>query len=396
MQPAEFDFFSPDFHRDPFPYYARMRAAGVCKISPMGFHAVSRHADVQYALRATDVFSSSGFTDAYEPAWLGYNPGLHSMLTMDPPDHTKLRVLVNRAFAGSAIARVEPLVRRIVAGLVDDLARREEADIVEHLGVPLTAGVVGHFLGLDPAVHGRLKRWTDALLDVTPEPRDAAHAVRVIDSLAELQRYAHALLAERRNALGDDLISTLLRAEVDGHSLDDRALVAFFMLLIIAGVETTINLISKGALKLAERPDLHARLRDQPALVPRFVEEMLRWDPPTHTLFRLARKDVSLGDHVIPAGSLTMVMLAAANRDPAAFPDPDTFDLDRETHGHVAFGHGAHLCIGLGLARLEGRVAFEALTARFARLERTSAEVPVQHTMTVRAVPRLDLRLIPA
>lgn len=393
MQLPAFDFFSPEFQRDPFPFYARMREAGLSTIAPMGFHAVSRHADVQYALRATEVYSSSGFTDAYEPPWVGYNPGLHSMVTMDPPEHTKLRALVNRAFAGSAVARVEPLVRRLVAGRIDELAGRSEADIVAELGTPLTAGVVGHFLGLDPALHGKLKSWTDAMLDVTPEPRDATHAALVLGALSEIQRYCHDLLASRRQNLGDDVTSSLLRAEVDGQGLDEKALVAFMVLLIVAGLETTINLISKGALRLADQPELHDRLRADPSLVPRFVEEMLRWDPPTHTLFRLARQDVPVGDAVIPAGSLVMVMLAAANRDPAAFPDPDRFDLDRETQGHVAFGYGAHLCIGLALARLEGRVAFEALTSRFSRLERATAEVAVQHTMTVRALPRLDLRL---
>ncbi len=391
---AELDFFDPQFQANPYPAYAKMRAAGLYRIQPFGFYALSRHADVVSALKAPEKLSSSGFTDAYEPDWLGRNPALHSMLTMDPPEHTKLRGLVGRAFSGSVLARVEPQIEGLVQRLVAELGERKEADVVEALGTPLTAGVLGHFLGIEPALHRQIKHWTDALLDVTPQPRDESHAARVRHALREFEQCMHELLRQRRANVGDDLTSQLLQATVDGKTLDEPTLVGLLMLLVIAGIETTVNLIAKAVLQLGNQPELYRRIREKPSLVPRFVEEMLRWEPPTHSLFRLARQDVYLGGGTIPAGSLVMLMLAAANRDPEVFADPDRFDLDRDTQRHTAFGHGPHLCIGLGLARLEARYAFEALTRRFSALELAPQDPVFLHTLTVRALPHLQIRCI--
>lgn len=387
----EIQFFDPQFQANPYPEYEKMRAAGLCRIQPMGFYALSRHADVVAALKATDQLSSSGFTDAYEPEWLGRNPALHSMLTMDPPEHTKLRSLVGRAFAGSVLNRVEPFIDDLAQRLVAALAERTETDVVEALCTPLTAGVIGQFLGIEPGLHSQIKKWSDALLEVTPQPRDEAHAARVRQALREFEQCMRDLLKQRRANLGDDLTSQLLQATVDGKALDEATLVGFLMLLVVAGIETTVNLIAKGVLQLTNQPELYRRMREKPSLAPRFVEEMLRWEPPTHSLFRLARRDVCLGGGTIPAGSLVLLMLAAANRDPSVFADPDLFDLDRDTQRHTAFGHGPHLCIGLGLARLEARYGFEALTRRFSALVRDSREPVFLHTLTVRALPQLRI-----
>ncbi|MFV8753300.1 cytochrome P450 [Nannocystaceae bacterium ST9] len=392
--PLEVDFFSPDFQADPFPHYARMREAGLSRIAPMGFYALSRHADVRQALRNSEQFSSAGFVEAFEPPWVGYNPAAHTMLSMDPPEHTHARALVNRAFAGPALARVEPILRTLVGALVDALAERGEADIVESFALPLTGGMLGHFLDLDPALHARFKHWSDCIVGITPTPRDEAHVAEVAAAIADLQLTLGALLDQRRLQLGDDLTSALLRAEVEGHGLDQRELICFLLMLIVAGLENTTNLITKATLHLAAQPELHGRLRAEPGLIPRFIEEMLRWDPPAHTLFRVTRSDVEIAGGTIPAGSFVMLMLAAANRDAAVFPDPDRFVLERETSGHVAFGHGPHLCIGLALARLETRLAFEALTQRFQRIEATDAVGPWLHTMTVRGPARAVVRLI--
>lgn len=389
----ELNFFSPEFQADPFPTYAKMREAGLSKVQPMGFYAVSRHADVQRALRSSDLFSSAGFVEAFEPPWVGYNPGAHTMLSLDPPDHTKLRVLVNKAFSGQALARVENKMKALAAQLVESIAPMKEADVVESFALPLTAGSLGLFLDLDPAFYGRFKRWSDSLSSVTPTPRDEAHVADVHATIAEVQQYLGELIAARRANLGDDVVSALIRAEVDGRSLDEKELVSFLVLLIVAGLETTVNLISKSMLRLADEPALLDRIRKEPAMISRFLEEMLRWDPPTHTLFRVTKSDVPVDGGVIPSGSFVMLMLAAANRDPSVFPDAERFELGRDTQGHVAFGYGAHQCIGLQLARLEGRLAFDALLARVGRVERTADPVQILHTMTVRGPAHLRLRL---
>lgn len=389
----ELNFFAPDFQTDPFPTYAKMRDAGVSTVAPMGFFAVSRHADVQRALRNSDLFSSAGFVEAFEPPWVGYNPGAHTMLSMDPPDHTKLRVLVNKAFSGAALHRVEARMRALAGELVDRLVAAGEVDVVESFALPMTAGSLGLFMDLDPAFYGRFKRWSDTLASVTPTPRDDAHVQEVRDTVAEVQHYLGELIQQRRAHPGDDVVSALIRAEVDGRSLDEKELVAFLVLLIVAGLETTVNLISKASLRLADQPELLGRLKAEPALVPKFLEEMLRWDPPTHTLFRLTKSEVKLDGGVIPPGAFVMLMLAAANRDPTVFADPDRFDLGRDTAGHVAFGYGAHQCIGLQLARIEARLAFDALLSEVGRIERATEEVKVLHTMTVRGPAKLMLRL---
>lgn len=389
----ELNFFSPEFQTDPFPTYAKMREAGVSKVAPMGFYAVSRHADVQRALRQSDTFSSAGFVDIFQPPWVGYNPGAHTMLSMDPPDHTKLRVLVNKAFSGQALARADAKIRALAVQLVDSIAGKKEVDVVEHFALPLTAGSLGLFLDLDPAFYGRFKHWSDTMSSITPTPRDDAHAKAVLETISEVQEYLGGLLEERRNKMGDDIVSALLRAEVDGQSLKENELISFLVLLIVAGLETTVNLISKTMLRLADDPALFDRVKAEPTMIPKLIEEMLRWDPPTHTLFRLTKSEVQLDGGAIPAGSFVLVMLAAANRDPSVFSDPDRFQLGRETQGHVAFGYGAHQCVGLQLARFEARAAFEALFAKVKRIERTPEPVHVLHTMTVRGPARLVLKL---
>ena len=390
------NLFSAEFQSDPFPSYVRMREAGLYRIDPMGWIAVSRYADVQQVLRTPEQFSSTGFVEAFEPPWVGYNPGAHTMLSMDPPEHTGNRGLVNKAFTGAVLGRLEPLLRATINQLVQGMIGAGEVDFVQRFALPITAGALGTFLGLDPSLHTRFKYWSDTLAGVTPQPRDEAHVAEVKQVIAELTSYLTGLIKERRAQPGEDLVSVLVRAEVDGRSLDERELVAFLTLLLVAGLETTVHLVSKGALLLANRRDIHNRLRKDLSLVPQFVEEMLRWDPPTHSLFRVTTSDVEIGGGTIKAGSFVMVMLAAANRDPAVFASPEDFDLDRARSRHVAFGHGPHQCIGLALARLEARLAFEALVTQCSQIERTESAAPVCHTLTVRGPLRLPLRLHPA
>lgn len=391
-----FDFFDPDFQADPYPTYAKMRRSGpVCRVDPFGAWTVSRYADVIATLRSTQQFSSTGFREAFKPPWLEDNPGAESMLVMDPPEHTKLRSLVSRAFSAAVVSRTEPRVREIAGRLADDLQSRGSADFVADFAVPLTAGVIGDFLTVDRSLHADFKRWTDDLLTLTPTPPSPEHAARVRGSVAEMRRYLGAVIEERRRAPGPDIVSELMQAEVDGQSLSDEDILRFLFLLLPAGFDTTSNLMSKCALMLAQRPEDRTRLREDPTRIPAFVEEMLRYDPPAHCIYRTATGGAEIASVKVPDGAFVMINLASANRDETQFENPDVFDMDRDTQGMVAFGHGAHFCVGHLLARLEAKVAIEVLLDRFERLEVTSA-IEWRHSLTVRSAVRVPVRAVPA
>lgn len=390
----QFDFFDPAFQADPFATYAEMRrSAPVAVFNPIGFVTVARHADVVSVLRSPQSFSSAGFRPAFEPPWVGYNPGARSMLVMDPPDHTKLRNLVSRAFGPSFLAQVEPSIRARAEPIIDRIAARGEVEIVDEVSVPMTAGVLGDILGLDPALHGSFKRWSDDMASITPVPQSPEHEARVLGSIAEMRRYLTELITARRHEPVDGLVGALIAAEIDGQKLTDEELVAFLALLIVAGLETTANLIAKSMIVLADRPALAARLHADLSLVPSFIEEMLRFDPPTHGLFRVTKSDVEIAGEKVSAGTPLMVLLASANRDEAVYPEGDVFDLDRAQQAGVAFGHGPHFCVGAGLARLETKIALEGLLGRFSHFEREASPIVWRHTLTVRAPEAVRLRV---
>jgi cytochrome P450 len=392
MEPKRYSFFDPAFQEDPFPTYAEMRReAPVAVFDPLGFWTVSRHADVATVLKTPQVFSSAGFRPAFEPPWVGVNPGARSMLVMDPPNHTKLRNLVSRAFGPSFLAKAEAGVRARVDAILDAVSERDGFEVAADVSVPLTAGVLGDVLGLDPTLHGSFKRWSDDLASITPEPQSPEHEARVKQSIAEITRYVSDTVAARRAEPRDDMVSDLCSAEIDGQRLTDDELVAFLFLLLVAGLETTANLIAKSAILLARQPDVMTKLREEPALVPAFIEEMLRFDPPTHGLFRIALADTEIAGTKIHAGTPLMVLLASANRDEKLCADADTFRLGREPVPGVAFGHGPHFCVGAGLARLETKLVLEALVRRFARMELT-APIAWHHTLTVRAPAAVQVR----
>ncbi|NUP06054.1 MAG: cytochrome P450 [Polyangiaceae bacterium] len=392
LEPKRFNFFDPAFANDPFPVYAEMRKnAPVAVFEPLGFWTVSRYADVAMVLKTPQLFSSAGFRPAFEPPWVGVNPGARSMLVMDPPDHTKLRVLVSRAFGPSFLKRAEAGLRARVEKLADDMAARDEIEVASEIAVPITAGVLGDVLGLDASLHGSFKRWSDDLASITPTPQSPEHEARVKQSIAEITQYVASTIAARRASPGNDLVSDLCRADVDGEHLSDDELVAFLFLLLVAGLETTVNLVAKSAILLAQRDDVMTKLRAEPALVPSFVEEMLRYDPPTHGLFRVTVADTEIAGMPIRAGTPLMVLLASANRDEASCPNAEAFELGRQTSGGVAFGHGPHFCVGAGLARLEAKLMLEAMVRRFTRLE-LRGPIAWNHTLTVRAPAAVPIK----
>ncbi|MDC0713398.1 cytochrome P450 [Stigmatella sp. ncwal1] len=396
MTTQRVNILSPEFQANPYPGYAQLRRdAPVIQVEPAGFWAISRYEDVAFVIKNPQLFSSQGFKAAWQPAWVGYNPLANSMIASDGAGHTRMRTLVSRAFNASAIQRLEARIRKLSHRLADELAQQGEADFVSQFAMPLPAFVIGELLGLDVSLHHRFKSWSDDFASVTPEPLNPEHAQRTRTSIADATRYITEVIEARRRSPADDLVSDLVRAEVEGQSLTSQEIVDFLVLLLVAGLETTVHLLANSLLFLAERPAEYARLRADPTLVPKFIEEMLRYDAPVQTLLRIVTSDITLSGVTIPKGEVVLALIASANRDERQYPEPDRFDLHREQPS-LSFGYGAHYCIGAQLARLEARCGLEALLSRFSHFQRTSAELTWSQAITVRGPHSLPLRFIPA
>lgn len=381
----------PAFRADPYPSYAAMRRdTPVVQVEPGGIWAVSRHEDVSAILKDPARFSSQGFRVAWEPEWVGYNPVAHSLLALDGAEHGRLRGIVGQAFGTRAIHRLEPKLRALIATLTEDLAAGE-VEFNAAFGLPLPAFAIGELIGVDPADRHHFRRWADDITSVGPVPESPEHATRVRATIAELNGYLEDVIARRRAEPREDLVSDLLRAEADGQRLTDAELISFLVVLLLGGFDTTTHLLANALRVLADRPDVWADLKADQRLIPGFVEEVLRWDPPVHGIPRIAMTEVQVAGVTIPAGSLVLLLLGSANRDERRFPDPDRFD-HRRGGPNVAFGHGLHTCIGAGLARMEARIALEAIVQRFERVEITDRNLVWNRAITTRGVDALRVR----
>ena len=385
---SEIDLFSPDFQEDPYPSYARLREqAPVYREPRYGVYALTRFADVDAALRDHETFRS-GAGPAPMPMPSG-GPGmgmLPLLAATDPPHHDQLRALVNHAFTPRRIAASEARIRGFAERLVADLPDGE-FDLVPGLSVPLPVAVIAEILGVDASHQDDFRRWSAAtvgLMDRPPEPA-------MMQASAELIGFFRALLEERRKNPQDDMISDLLDAEIDGRGLTESELDAFFIMLLVAGNETTTNWISNQLNILARRPDLWKACREDRSLVPLALEEALRFDAPVQNLGRETTRDVEIRGVAIPTGSRVVVSFGAANRDPEIFEAPDVYRLDRGDYRHLAFGQGRHFCLGSGLARLEGRIAIEALLDRFEQIEPGAAPSQRLHSTVIRGFDALPL-----
>jgi cytochrome P450 len=387
----------PEIRKNPYPLYAELRRSHpVCQVDPGGMWAVTRYEDVQHVLRTPEIFSSAGFGALFKPPWLGHNPVGDSMVTMDGPAHTKLRALLSRAFTARSIAQMEPRVAAIAAEQADRLLALGESDFVHDFAGPFPSRVIGELLGLDPGHHERFIRWGAHLSLITPAEPSEEIAASIRESIREMEEYAREIVNARRRAPGDDMVGQLIRADVDGEALTDRHIVAFLFLLLPAGFETTANLIDNTMLGLLERPADLARLRADPSRIPAFVEEILRHDSPVHGILRSTTTEVELGGAILPKGAMVIALAGSANRDEAQFPDAERFDMDRGAQAGLAFGHGAHFCLGASLARMEARLGLEALFARFQGFERLPGELTWNSAVTVRGPLTLPLRFLPA
>jgi len=378
------DLRNPAFVADPYPFYAELRDE-----SPVYFDTatrawvLSRYEDVTRVLRDHDRFSSS-------PMNMGA-PGFKFLIGSDPPDHTQLRRLVNKPFHPAAIAALEPRIREICNGLLEEMfAANEqgEADLIEHVGYPLPVIVIAELLGIPSERRSDFKRWSDAMIGGMSEDFD-----RGAGGLAAMEMFAYFndVIAERRRQPGEDLISLLVGGP---EPLDNQELLMFCMLLLVAGNETTTNLISNGALALMADGDAAAALRAAPELLPAAIEEALRFDAPVQSLMREATEIVEIAGTKIDAGDTVVVLYGSANRDSRHYPDADRFVVDRFAGNgvadHVGFGAGIHFCLGAPLARLEARVVAEELLARTRGMHRTGDGERISNLL-VRGMKRLPV-----
>jgi cytochrome P450 len=370
MSSVNIDLLDPEVRRNPFPIYRELRLRGpACQVDPGALWALTRYADVVRALRDAQTYASQSLPATFAPAWLGDDRLASFPLAMDPSQHTKMRALIDRVFSRELLSGVERPLRDFVQALTNRIDEAE-LDVVSELATPIAAAVMAMTLGIDPQDHRRFKHWVDMIGLLNPVEPAAATAALIRAAIDEQDAYFRAVIERRRRRPGDDVISTLLAGDLDGRPLRTEAVVAFLVLLLRAGIDTIVRLISNGLLLLSERRDLVQQLQAGKQRIPDFIEELLRYDPPTHALLRLTTGDVRLESTTIPEHSSVLLLLAAANRDPAQYDDPDQFMLDRKARKSLAFGDGPHVCVGAALARLQTRVVFEILLERFANFGR--------------------------
>ena len=373
-EPLAFNPFDPGFRVNPYPVYRRLLAEDPVHKTPFGMLVLSRYRDCAAILRDPRCSSDASHSNMYKAFMAGRDPeevfgalaGMRPFLFMDPPDHTRLRSLVQKAFTPKTVENLRPRIQELVDDLMAPALEQGSMEVIEDLAYPLPVRVITEMLGVPHEDHDTFKGWSRELAGaLDPDfatPDDVAQ--RRERAAAAFVEYFQGLIADRRRAPRDDLLSALITAEDEGHKLSEKELLSTLILLLVAGHETTVNLIANGVLALARNPDQLQRLREDPTLARTAVEEVLRFDPPVQFTARVALDDIDIDGTTLGKGDQAIVLVGAANRDPEHFPDPDTFDVGRQDNRHLAFGLGAHFCLGAPLARVEGQVALEALATR--------------------------------
>jgi cytochrome P450 len=354
----------PEFWIDPYPVFAQLRAeAPVLWHDDAQLWTIARHDDVMRISRDPAAFcSGKGVLPADRQRDI---TGAESILFLDPPDHQRHRKLVSPAFTPRRISALEQRVRELARELLDGIDNGEPVDFASAVAVPLPMLVIAEMLGIPVEDRDRFKVWSDAMIDAATEPKEETYQLAF-----ELWDYFEKIIEQRRVEPADDLVSVIAHAEVDDVPLNNAELNGFCMTLLVAGNETTRNLITGGVEALARYPNQIQRLVEDHSLIPSAVEEMLRWVTPVMNFARTATRDVEVRGQTIGEGQMVFMLYGAANRDPDVFgPSADTFDVGRQPNPHVAFGFGEHFCMGASLARLEARVLFDELLQRFSTAE---------------------------
>ena len=381
--------------QNPYPVYSALRSRSpVHRSRLMNAWVFTRHADVDAILRNHRHFGSDPRKGTLSPRQRKLLPPAaeFTMLLLDPPDHTRLRALVNKAFARRAVNTLEPRIRGILGGLLDDIEDPTAFDLMQAVAQPLPVIVIAEMLGVPPEDRARFKVWSAQrarLLEPTISPRERAlgdEASRAFDA------FFRPIIQARRAAPRDDIVSALVQAEDEDEHLSERETLNMLRLLLAAGNETTTNLIGNGMLALLRNPDQLQRLWENPDLIPAAVDELLRFDSPVQADFRRALADCEVNGFEMRERDNIVLLLGAANRDPSVFENPDQLDVGRGEGAHLSFGRGIHHCLGAPLARLEGRITLEMLLERFSRIRLLDDRPKFRKSVVLRGLHSLPLR----
>jgi cytochrome P450 len=380
------DLSSPRFKADPFPFYARLRNESpvhpVMLPGKQRAWLITRYDDVVAALRderlAKDRLNAMSAEQKKKQPWMPpmFRPLTRNMLDLDPPDHTRLRALVQKAFTPRLIEDLRSRIVTIANELLAEVAKKRRMDVIRDFALPLPTIVIAEMLGVPVEDRGKFHRWSAGIVAAN---WSRWSTIRAVPNVIAFIRYIRRLTAARRRDPRNDLVSALVAANDAGDRMSDDELLAMIFLLLIAGHETTVNLIGNGTLALLQHPDQRERLRNDATLMKSAVEELLRFGSPLETATeRFAREDIVLHGTTIPRGEMVFAVLSSANRDERQFANPDVLDLAREPNRHVSFGLGIHYCLGAPLARMEGQIAFEAMLREQPRLRLAYPDKPLR------------------
>jgi cytochrome P450 len=389
---VDYDPTSWEIQEDPYPVYRWLRdEAPVYHNAKLGFWALSRFEDVWNA-----TLDWKSFTSTHGPTLEKTENALPIMISMDPPQHTRVRALVSKAFTPKRVAEMEPIVRRLTQERLAGLEPGMQIDLFEQIASSMPMDVISTMLGVPRELRDRVRHLTNEFM--LREPGELEMSPRQMQLGAQLFSIYRELIAARRRRPEDDLLSALIAAELPDErgrptSLSEPELLGFCMLLGSAGHETTARLVCNSAVTLARHPDQRAELAENPALLPDAVEELLRYDPPSQVQGRWSTRAVELHGVTIPADVRVLLLTGAAQRDPREYEEPDRFDIHRRIERHLSFGYGQHLCLGKSLARQEARVAFEELLARFPDYEIDEGGLVWAHNNNVRGYAKVPMRL---
>jgi cytochrome P450 len=394
--PLVFNPFDPEFRKNPYPTYKRLLEEAPVYQSPIGSTVLSRHRDCEAVLRNQKSWSSD-FLNATQQ---GFEPDLElfqdldrPFLLMDPPDHTRLRGLVNKAFTPRVVAELRPRIQEIVDELIDAAAAKGSLEVIEDLAYLLPVMVITEMLGVPSASHLQFRAWSAELAAaLDPAPMVAPEVMqRQRDAVMAFDGLFRGLIAERRKDPKDDLLSALVAAEESGDKLTEGELLATCRLILVAGHETTVNLIANGVLQLLRHPDQLEVFRGDWELAASVVEEVLRFDPPVQLTGRIAMEDAEFDGVKVPKGHSAICLIGAANRDPERFPEPELFDVRRGDDRHLSFGFGIHFCLGAPLARLEGQIALRTLFQRLVEPSLAPGDLMYKPNLVLRGLASLPV-----
>ena len=401
MVTIQYNPWTPEAKADPYPMYKQLREENPIQRSELldGW-VLTRYDDVVAVLKhprfsADRRKGRNRFVEAAMAARAEMGPvaNAQTMLSSDPPEHTRLRSLVSKAFTPKMVDGMRVHIQELVDGLLDEVHSSGRMDLIEDLAYPLPVIVIAEMLGVPPEERDTFKRWSDDLVANMGLPGTVPDELvkRAQTSSIEMADYFHNRIEERRKEPREDLLSALVAAEERGEVLSEEEVLATCILLLAAGNETTTNLIGNGMLALLRNPDQQQKLRDNPSLVETAVEEFLRYDGPVQATARIAETEIEVGGQKMEEGQLALCLIGAADRDPAQFPNPDELDIARQPNQHIAFGQGIHYCIGAPLARMEGQIVFETLLRRMPNLRLDTEEPEWGGNFILRGLKRLPI-----